>query len=58
MMAVASKSREVGRGWPAHGVQLTYNDTRLEEKYPKGNARRSMKTGTLKLTSSEVNLAR
>ena len=38
MMVVASKSGEVGRDWPAHGVQLAYNDTRLEEEYPKGNA--------------------
>ena len=56
--AVGSKSREVGRCWMAYGVQLTYNDTRLEEGFPKGSAWKSMKIKTLELTSSKVNPAR
>ena len=38
MRVAGSKSGEVGRGWPAQGAQLTYNDTRLEEENPRGNA--------------------
>ena len=38
-----SKSREARRGRSAYGVQLTYDDTRLEEEYSKGNAWRGMK---------------
>ena len=38
MKATSSKFREVGRGWPAHRGQLTYNDIRLEKEYSKGNA--------------------
>ena len=40
--AASSKSQEVVRGWPAHEVQLTYDDTRLEAEYSKGNAWRGM----------------
>ena len=56
MMAAASKFGEVGKGWLAYGVQLTYNNTRLEEEYLKGNAWRIMKNRTL--TFFEVNPAR
>ena len=38
MRAASSKSRVVGRGWPAHKAHFTYNGTRLEEEYSKGDA--------------------
>ena len=38
MRAADSKSREAGKGWLAHGVQLTYKDMRLEEMHPKKKA--------------------
>jgi len=34
----AFKFEEARRGLPAHGVQLTYKEARLEEEYPKRNA--------------------
>ena len=43
-MVVASKfEKQEGVGRPAHEVQLTYKEVRLEEEYPKGNAWKSMK---------------
>ena len=52
-MVVASKfEKQEGVGRPAHEVQLTYKEVRLEEEYPKEEA---WKTRTPKLTLFEVN---
>ena len=38
MRAASSKSRVAGKGQPTHGAQFTYNGTRLEKEYSKGNS--------------------
>ena len=58
MRVAGSKSLEAGRGWPAHGVQLTYKDMRLEERHLKRMHEEVWETRTTELTSSEVNPAR